>query len=307
MKSSTSDKSPYHPQYWPLWIAMGLLWIIIQSPYRWQLTLGKTIGLIALHLAKRERRTAEINLEKCFPHLSLMTRNQLLRESFISMGIGFLETIFGWWAPHWRINKLLHITGIEHINNALHHNQGVLICGQHFSSIHLVGRLLNFIRPFAVMYFPPKNPVIKKISENALRRHYKLAIRRDDARSMIKALKQNLPIFYTPDTDAGPKNSIFAPFFGISAATVTATARFAQITGCAVNGINYWRRSNGKGYEVQFSPPLENYPTTNPLADATRINQLIEQAILQHPEQYLWQYKRFKTRPPGEVRFYAKN
>ena len=132
------------------------------------------------------------------------------------------------------------------------------------------------------------------------------AIPRNNARQLVKSLTKNMAVLYTPDTDAGLKNSIFAPFFGIPTATVTATARFVKISDCPIIFFDYWRQEGHRGYAVRFAPALDPYPTNDPLADATRINQLIEKSILAHPDQYLWQYKRFKTRPPGEPRFYPK-
>jgi len=117
-------------------------------------------------------------------------------------------------------------------------------------------------------------------------------------------LKKNTAMLYTPDTDAGPKSSVFASFFGVQTATVTASARFPQVTGCAILPVNYFRRKDNRGYIIRFYPALENYPTNDASADARTINEWLEKFILEHPEQYLWQYKRFKTRPPGEAKFY---
>lgn len=134
---------------------------------------------------------------------------------------------------------------------------------------------------------------------------YLKAIPRDDVRDLLKSLKKNIAVLYNPDTDAGPKSSIFVPFFGIQTATVTATARFADISGCAIIPATYFRRKDNQGYTVRFYPALENYPVNDPAQDALIINQWLEKFILEHPEQYLWQYKRFKTRPPGEPKFYS--
>jgi Kdo2-lipid IVA lauroyltransferase/acyltransferase len=304
MRSSTNTNAAYYPRYWPLWLVIGLLWLLVQLPYRWQLTIGKTIGLIVMRFAKRERHIAHINLEKCFPQLSENERATLFRNSFISMGMGVIETAFGWWASNKRLAKLAHFEGEEHFREALKQNRGILICTPHFSPLYIASRLVNIHHSFSGMFFPPKNPVFRKITLKSMQRYFQQAIPRDDARMLIKALKNKAAVLYTPDTDAGLKNSIFAPFFGIQTATVTATARFAQISGCAVMFASYWRREDGKGYGLRYYPALENFPSDCPLKDATRINQLIEQAILEHPEQYLWQYKRFKTRPPGEAKFY---
>lgn len=302
----SNSSSLYSIRHWPVWLVLGLLWLISRLPYVWQITIGKGLGLLAYKLAKREREIATINIERCFPTLSKAEKEHLLKESFISMGIGTVETAFGWWASSKRLKKLITVNGIEHLDNALAQGKGALVFSGHFSSLHICGRLVNLNHPHAAMFFPPKNPIFRWVSLRSMTRYYKRAIPRDDARALIRSLKDNLPVLYTPDTDAGLKNSIFVPFFNIMTATVTATARFAKITGAAIIPCFYYRRSDNKGYVFTFYPALENFPTEDPYADALRINQILEKGILEHPEQYLWQYKRFKTRPPGEEKFYPK-
>ena len=158
---------PLHPKHWPVWMVVGLLWLLSHLPYRWQLFIGKKIGQLAFYFAKREREIAQINLEKCFPHYPSFQRTQLLRKSFINMGIGAMETAFGWFASTRRLAKLGHIEGMEHVHHALQKNKGVLLCTLHMSPLHIVGRLLNMAHPFGVMYFPPKNPVFRAIRDSA--------------------------------------------------------------------------------------------------------------------------------------------
>jgi KDO2-lipid IV(A) lauroyltransferase len=299
-----NNVSPYAVRYWLVWVLAGLVWLLIQLPYRLQLKIGKYIGLLALQFARRERKISETNLSRCFPELSETEKAYLLRQSFISMGIGMLETAFGWWGSEKRLKKLLLVEGMENLKAAVDLNKGVLIFTPHFSSLHIVGRLVTFHHPFGVMFFPPKPPVFREISRRAMHRFYQAAIPRDDARNLIKSLKKNMAVLYTPDTDAGPKNSIFAPFFNIMTATVTATARFSSISQCTVIPADYCRRADGKGYQVKFYPALDNYPGDSPYDDAARVNAWIEKMVREHPEEYLWQYKRFKTRPPGEENFY---
>jgi KDO2-lipid IV(A) lauroyltransferase len=294
---------------WPMWIVAGILWLIIQIPYTLQLKIGKFLGLLAYYFAKRERRNADINLQKCFPTLTPQARKKLLKKSFISAGQGTLETLFGFWGSPRRLKKLIHIKNqihnLEIVNAALRNKKGAIIFAPHFTSVHFAGRLLNLLRPFACMYFPPKNKVFRSIAENAFPHAYEQAIARDDARGLIRALKKNKAVLYTPDIDGGRKG-LFVPFFNTPASTVTATSRFAEMTGCAVIHVNYTRRKDGKGLDFEFQPSLEHFPSGDIYADTLRINHIIEKNIMEHPEQYLWQYKRFKTRPAGEKDFYAQ-
>ena len=120
----------------------------------------------------------------------------------------------------------------------------------------------------------------------------------------MRSLKKNIPILYAPDQDYGRKHSIFVPFLGVSAATITSTARIVKMTNTPILPYFVHRRKDGSGYTATMYPPLENYPTDDTYEDALRINQIIEQEILKSPEQYLWQHRRFKTRPLGEDSVY---
>ena len=123
---------------------------------------------------------------------------------------------------------------------------------------------------------------------------------------MIRHLAEdNLPFWYASDVDIGERGSVFAPFFGIKTATITAPARLAKKTGVAVLAVGYYRRENGKGYCINIATMPENYPTGDAMVDATLLNTLLEKMVRAHPDQYLWQYKRFKTRPNSEPRFYS--
>jgi KDO2-lipid IV(A) lauroyltransferase len=94
------------------------------------------------------------------------------------------------------------------------------------------------------------------------------------------------------------------PFFGFTAATVTALPRIAKLTQAAVVPVVVRQCPGAAGYEVRILPAWENYPTDDVEADVRRMNAFIEEQIRQMPEQYLWMHKRFKTRPPGEPRVY---
>src|SRR3990167_1387696 len=136
------------------------------------------------------------------------------------------------------------------------------------------------------------------------KKYYADIIPRDDIRKMVKILKNKKIVWYAPDSDHGVKNSVFAPFFGIPTATVTGTSRIAKMANAKIIPCFFYRKKDKPGYDLYFHPPCENFPSDDLFEDASRINQLLQTAILKSPEEYLWQYKRFKTRPAGETRFY---
>ena len=99
---------------------------------------------------------------------------------------------------------------------------------------------------------------------------------------------------------------MFAPFFGVPAYTGTGVARLARLSGASVVPGFPYRRKDGTGYDLVVGPPLDRFPSHDLTQDAARVNEIIEQAICLHPDQYLWQYKRFKTRQPGAGKLYER-
>ena len=130
------------------------------------------------------------------------------------------------------------------------------------------------------------------------------AIEREDVRGTLKVLRKGRAIWYAPDQDYGAKQSVFVPLFGVLAATVTATSKFAKLGRAQVIPMTQTRLASGQGYLIKIEPPLQNFPGETDEQDCILLNQWIEQAIMQQPEQYLWAHRRFKTRPEGEAKLY---
>jgi KDO2-lipid IV(A) lauroyltransferase len=167
------------------------------------------------------------------------------------------------------------------------------------------GARTSFDYPAVVsMYSTQKNKVFDRALRRARQRWNgaELVTRQQGLRPVLKLLKEKRPFYYLPDMDFGAKDAVFADFFGVKTATVTALSRLCQITGAKV--IPAITRQTESGYELRYFPAWDNFPTDDPVADANRMNAFIEARIREMPEQYFWVHKRFKTRPAGEASFY---
>ena len=120
----------------------------------------------------------------------------------------------------------------------------------------------------------------------------------------IELIESGTFFYYLPDLDFGPKRSVFVPFFGVAAATVTGLAYIARTTGAAVVPCVTRMLPGGGGYVARLYPAWRDFPSGDDHADARRMMAFIEERVLEMPEQYFWLHKRFKTRPGGEARFY---
>ena len=164
---------------------------------------------------------------------------------------------------------------------------------------------LSIERPMVTVFRHPVNELLSVIMERARSRFQMSLVEHiKPLTALVRQVKKGVPLYYLPDQDAGPRRSVFAPFFGIPAATFVVLPRLAEMTGAVVIPCVTRQLSWGRGYEITFYPPLENYPSADAVADTTRMNQVIENAVREMPEQYFWLHKRFKTRPQGEKNFY---
>jgi Kdo2-lipid IVA lauroyltransferase/acyltransferase len=293
-----------HPRYWLTWLGLGVLYGISKLPLKLQLMIGRGLGHGAFYLLKRFRHIARINLALCFPELPELARKQLLKEHFKSLGMGLIEAAMAWWVPFHKLAPLLHVEGLEHLQEALARKQGVIILSGHFTSLDLCGRLFAHLFPIHVVYREQKNQVIDMLLKR--HRNFKLMqpIHRHAVRQIIKALKKNAAIWYAADQDYGPAHSIFSPFFTLEAATITTPSRYAKQTHAHVVTLFYHRLPQSKGYQITISPMVKNFAELNETEATLYFNKRLEQAIRAHPEQYLWIHRRFKTRPAGEASCY---
>lgn len=293
------------PQYWPNWLLVAILWGCSKLPYRFLLKLGAGLGRLLMWVMPDRVHTARVNLAHCFPEWSEEKRQQVVKESFNALGVGFFEASLAWWGSARRIQKLAHLYGVEHLSAALAKKRGILLLSYHNPALEICARMMaQHCQPY-MFYRPQKNKVIEYVSQKARQRYSKGIILRTEMRRTIQLLQENEMIFYLPDQDYGRKHSVFVPFFAEpKAATITMTARLTQTTGAAVILVHGGRLPNSTGYEVHIDAPLTDFPSGDDAVDARRINQIIEQAIAQRPEQYMWLHRRFKTRPQGEPSFY---
>lgn len=297
-----------HPRFWLLWLGLGLLWLVIQLPYRVLLGLGRALGRLMYRLAGSRRRIAVRNLELCFPGLSNAERERLLKENFASNGIALFEMAMSWWWPQARLQRLAHIEGLEHLRQAQAEGQGVILMALHFTTLEIGAALLGQRHTIDGMYREHKNPVFDFVQRRGRERHNRdaTAIEREDVRAMLKVLRAGRAIWYAPDQDYGRKQSLFVPLFGIQAATVTATSKFARLGRAKVVPFTQQRLADGSGYRLVIHPPLEDFPGESDEADCLRLNRWVEEVVRLNPEQYLWAHRRFKTRPEGEPSLYKK-
>lgn len=285
-------------------LGVFILWLIHFLPFRVIVAIGNGVGALLYLVAADRRRVGAINIRLCFPDKSDQARRQLLRDHFKMFARSLIERSVLWWASAERISSLIRVEGVEHFD-AIKGLPAILLT-PHFVGMDVGGQWVAQHTDTVCMYANQKNIYLTELllKKRARFRNQLLYSRQQGLRPIIKGMRAGMPFIYPPDQDQGVKDGVFVPFFGVPAATMTSVSRIAQMTGAkVVPGITRVL-PGGEGYVLTFYPAWENFPSGNDVADARRMNEFIEQRILEMPEQYFWLHKRFKTRPEGEKKFY---
>jgi KDO2-lipid IV(A) lauroyltransferase len=295
------------PPYWPTWLGIGFMWLVVKLPFGMQLAVGRKLGLLFRLFSGYRRTIVRTNISLCFPELNTQQQAQRVKQAYESLGMSLVETAFAYWASDQRFDKYGMLDGLEHIKAAHQQGKGVLLLSGHFCSLDFAGRVLVRHYPVCFTYQKLRNKLIDSAVKKRRAESCEILINRYDTRGFIKALKAGHVVWYAPDQDQSRKNSVFAPFFGIPANTLTATSKLVKLTGTAVLPFHIRRLPGSKGYALTIEPPLQNFPSESETEDAARFNAIIESQVREHPEQYLWMHRRFKTRPEeGEKRYPPK-
>ena len=284
---------------------VGLLRVLARCPAGWREAVARAIGTVWRAAGSRRRRIAAANLAYCLPELDPAERARLVERHFRALGFALIEVSLAWHAEPATLRELVRVDGREHLDAALARGRGALLLAGHFTTLEIGAARLGIDAPVDGVYRRHADASMERASREGRQRFGGRLLDRTDVRAMLRRLRANRAVWYAPDQDPGPRNSVVAPFFGRPAATLTATARIAKASGAPVLPFRVERADRGRAWRVVIEPALEGFPTGDAGADAARVNEVIERWARASPEQYLWIHRRFKTRPPGEPDLYG--
>jgi Kdo2-lipid IVA lauroyltransferase/acyltransferase len=294
----------YHPAYWPTWLALGIMRIITFLPMRVIWMLGTILGACIPLFPSKVKSVVRINIGLCFPELGKEGQRLMERRHFRALGVSLLCYGLAWWAPAARLRRLVKVRDRHHYDDAIAAGKSIILMAPHFLALDVCGIRLSSERKMITMYRESRNRLLDSMLKKRARYSAVLFERKSNLKALIRYLREGRPFYYLPDQDPGGAESVFVPFFGVPSSTVTALSRITKMTDAAVipccGRILPW----GGGFEVRFGEPLRDYPSGDLEQDARRMNEEVEKAVRQDPEQYLWGYRRFKTRPEGSLPVY---
>lgn len=284
-----------------------MMWCLHWLPLPLLGRIGKGIGSLLFVFMRKRRHITLTNLQLCMPHLSRAERLYLARSHFQYFARSVLERSILWWASPARLTRLIQVVSPVPIQDMM--NRPTIFLCPHFVCLEVAGVAITMQAPACSIYTKQRN----KIFDAALRKgrlrftpdENNLLSREAGVKPIIRAMKNGRAFLMLPDMDFGVRDSIFTPFFGIPAATLTSPARLVSATDGQIIPVVTRFLPHYQGWQVIFYPPWENYPGPDINTATLRMNAFIEERVLESPAEYFWSHKRFKTRPDGERNFYS--
>lgn len=269
---------------------------------------GGALGWLAARLLRSRAHIVRTNLALCFPDQPLSQRETWLHQHFYLLAQSLIDRGLLWFGAPADIREAIDITGLEHLQQMLDAKRPILILAPHFVSLDAAAtRITMYLKRTATLYTPQSDPDVEELTRRGRARFNDIYLvsRHDGVRGMLRHLRNGIPIYYLPDMDFGRKGVVFAPFFGVPAATLLATAQIAQAWKASVVPVVSRLNADTGRYQVEILPPMADFPGEQSAEEATaRLNLEIEAWVRRDPPQYYWVHRRFKTRPIGEKKIY---
>jgi len=274
----------------PLWMARGC---------------GQFIGQLLYLFPNKQRRIYAVNISLCLPELSNSEQKELLRNSLVENFITMLEMPGVWrrdtavWAGMTEPGN-----GFGELEAAMSEGKGVIMAGPHLGNWEVGFQYLASRFPVTALYRPPRQEVLDDfVYQGRSKTGADLAPANiQGVKKLITALRKGEMLFVLTDQlpkAAGKQGSVFAPFFGQSAATMVLVNSLARKTGAPVFFFYTERYPAAGGYGLHCMPAPVGVDDAVVEEAAAAINLGLEACIRQLPQQYLWGYKRFEQRPDG--------
>ena len=293
------------PRYWPVWIGVGLLRLVCLLPHRMALAIGSATGRLVHWLGGSRRAIVRRNIGLCFPELSDSARDALAKEHMKALGMMVIEMGLGRWASDEHLASITRLQGIEHVTNELQEGHGVILLSAHFTTLEIMGRVLaQNMPPFDAVFRRNRSDFMTELIRTGRERSAEFTIEKRDIKKMVRSLRDGRSVWYAPDQSYNRKGSEVIPFFGVPSMHTTATSTLARLGKARVVPFFPRRMADGS-YDLILQPPLDNFPSDDPVSDTRRYVELLEKHVRTCPEQYFWVHRKFKDLPEGYPDYYA--
>ncbi|HEV3427714.1 MAG TPA: lipid A biosynthesis lauroyl acyltransferase [Paraburkholderia sp.] len=284
-------------------LVVALLRTLALLPYSIVARFGSALGAALYAIPGRRKHIVLVNLHLCFPEKTERECDSLAKEHFRHVVRSYLERGVQWFGSAQKIRDLVQIESAIDLEDK--NAPPTIFMGFHFVGVEVGCMLYSLKMPAASLYTHMSN---KRLCELAKRQRGRFGAemieRSTSARKIVRLLHEGKSVMLAADMDHGIDNSVFVPFFGVPACTLTSVSRLAKVGGARVVPFVTEVLPDFQGYKLNVFAPLSNFPTDSDMDDARCMNAFLETQILKIPAQYYWVHRRFKHRPEGMAAVY---
>ena len=262
--------------------------------------LGRFLGRLIIWLNLQPIRVARINLALCYPQLSAEDVETLSRERMLHLGQALCETPRLWHKGNpWLDTKIIAIEGQEHLQAALANDRGTILIIPHQGNWEVIGLWISRQTAMTALYEPPKMPGMERYIKSSRERAGATLVPTNvrGVAALIKALKRGELTAILPDQQPPAVSGDFAPIFGVPARTMTLVYNLLQRSGSQAIFCTALRVPGG--WKMVFMAASDDIYNGDQTTSLQAMNQGVESIVALAPDQYQWEYKRFRARPEG--------
>jgi len=292
---------------YPAYISVRILMAVFSClPMSLVLLIAKLVGTAQFYLDKKHRNTAYKNLRIAFAkEKSPAELKIILKKNFQGFAQNFAELLCLKRINKDYIKRYVVIEGREHIDNAFKRGNGIIFSGAHEGNWELSNAALGLLGyKFSIIAEVQRNKLLNSLLDShRLDKGYGVIPVNSVLRSIVKNLKENSAVGVVID-HGGMNDGILVEFFNRLAYTPTGAIKLAMKYNAALL-LGYVYRLKGPRHKLVIMPPFALANTGDLEKDLytnlKKINEVIEDFIKEHPEEYLWSYKRWKKSPQKSI------
>lgn len=285
------------------YFVIGMLRIFALLPYGWVARFGSGVGSLLHALPSSRKRVVMTNLHLCFPGRAESEYIELARAHFRHVIRSYVERGIQWFGSARALGRLVQIDSRIDLQDK--NAPPTIFMGFHFVGIEAGCMMYSMNFPIAALYMHMSSQRFEKMAKEQRGRFgAQMISRSSSARKIVKLLRSGMPVMLAADMDHGVENSVFVPFFGVTACTLTSVSRLAKLGGAQVVPFITEVLPDYRGYKLTIFEPMPSFPSNSETDDARSMNAFLESQVLRFPEQYYWVHRRFKSRPIGMAGVY---